>query len=252
VPSTEDPQQLSAAQATPQPGAEHGGKEQRSGGPYDAHNALKHQINAMGVRVMPSISNEDAQELIGRALYGKDWVQRSDRERFLQRRYASTPEEEVFARHGEELGREIQRARDRADWHLRQSARVFNWLERHGFAGRHFDSDQFEKAFDADFGSAASDPRPLVSESADEQRSAGSEKASQAYVPGYLAVVFRAIREHDITDDNQPKAEALQEWFQQQSVDGEPISQNLARAMTTIVRRPDRRKGGIHRRQKKG
>jgi hypothetical protein len=64
------------------------------------------------------------------------------------------------------------------------------------------------------------------------------------YIPGYLALIYRAIGDFNIADGNRPKAEVLRDWFEKQSVDGEPISKNLAKALTTIVRRPDRKKGG--------
>jgi hypothetical protein len=67
---------------------------------------------------------------------------------------------------------------------------------------------------------------------------------SEGYMPGYLALIYRAIGEFNITDGNQPKAEVLRKWFETQLVEGEPISRNLAKALTTIVRRPDRKKGG--------
>jgi hypothetical protein len=67
---------------------------------------------------------------------------------------------------------------------------------------------------------------------------------TDGYMPGYLDLLHRAIKHFSISDDNQPKADELTAWFQQQSVNGERVSKNLARAMTTIVRRPDRKKGG--------
>jgi hypothetical protein len=67
---------------------------------------------------------------------------------------------------------------------------------------------------------------------------------SEGYMPGYLALIYQAIAKFKITDGNQPKAEELREWFETQSVNGERISRNLAKALTTIVRRPDRKKGG--------
>jgi hypothetical protein len=80
----------------------------------------------------------------------------------------------------------------------------------------------------------------------------GASPPAEAYLPEYVALILRAISEYGISDSNQPKAEELRNWFERQSVNGEQISANLARAMTTIVRRPDRKKGGAIARRRKG
>ena len=71
-------------------------------------------------------------------------------------------------------------------------------------------------------------------------------------MPAYLALIHGAIKEFKISDENQPKAEALQAWFRTQTVNGEKVSKNLARAMTTICRSPERKKGGAFPRLAKG
>jgi hypothetical protein len=71
-------------------------------------------------------------------------------------------------------------------------------------------------------------------------------------MPAYLQLIHQAISEFKITDDNQPKATALQEWFSQQTVAGEQVSGNLAKTMATIARLPERKKGGAHPRRSKG
>jgi hypothetical protein len=72
------------------------------------------------------------------------------------------------------------------------------------------------------------------------------------YMPGYLALIHRAIRELKITTNNQPKAEVLQKWFREQNVAGERVSKNLARTMTTIAREPERKRGGAIPQRSKG
>jgi hypothetical protein len=79
-----------------------------------------------------------------------------------------------------------------------------------------------------------------------------SNAARSGYMPEYLQLIHRAIEEHKMRDDHQPKAETLQAWFRNQTVAGERISDNLARAMTTIARRPDRKRGGALKRPRKG
>jgi hypothetical protein len=72
------------------------------------------------------------------------------------------------------------------------------------------------------------------------------------YTPDYVALILRAIKQFNISDENQPLAKTLRDWFEGQEVAGEKISENLAKAMTTIVRLPERKKGGAVPRQSKG
>lgn len=72
------------------------------------------------------------------------------------------------------------------------------------------------------------------------------------YMPAYLSLLHEAIAEFEITDENQPKATTLQDWFENKIVEGKPVSANLATKMATIVRRPDRQTGGAIPRRPKG
>ena len=67
------------------------------------------------------------------------------------------------------------------------------------------------------------------------------------YRSPYLELLDRAIAEWRITEEHQPKKDALQDWFREQTVDGEPISENLAGAMATLVRLPASQRGGARR-----
>jgi hypothetical protein len=76
--------------------------------------------------------------------------------------------------------------------------------------------------------------------------------AVPGYLPPYLALIHQAINHHQITDDNQPKVDVLSTWFQGQDVNGKKVSQRLANAMATIVRRPESMRGGARRQRRKG
>jgi hypothetical protein len=67
------------------------------------------------------------------------------------------------------------------------------------------------------------------------------------YRSPYLDLLGRAIAEWRITEENQPKKELLVDWFREQTVEGEPISENLASAMATLVRLPASQRGGARR-----
>jgi hypothetical protein len=67
------------------------------------------------------------------------------------------------------------------------------------------------------------------------------------YRSPYLDLLHRAIAEWEITEDNQPKKESLLDWFREQTIEGEPISENLASAMATLVRLPASQRGGARR-----
>jgi hypothetical protein len=81
---------------------------------------------------------------------------------------------------------------------------------------------------------------------------ANERQTSNAYMPEYLALILQAIRRFGISDENQPKVEELRGWFCAQIAGGEKVSKNLARAMATIVRRADRKKGRALPHRRKG
>jgi hypothetical protein len=81
---------------------------------------------------------------------------------------------------------------------------------------------------------------------------AGDNAAVGRYMPAYLALIHQAIRELQISDDNQPKLDTLSGWFRNQVVNGKNVSERLAKAMATIVRRPERMAGGAHSQKRKG
>ena len=67
------------------------------------------------------------------------------------------------------------------------------------------------------------------------------------YTTPYLELIKRAISENRIDEMDQSKKEALVAWFMDQDVEGEPLSENLAKAMATIVRLPSSQRGGSKR-----
>ena len=71
------------------------------------------------------------------------------------------------------------------------------------------------------------------------------ELSEEPYTTEWIMLLHKAIKELGITDGNQPKAHLIQEWFRSQTVHGLAVSQNLAKAMTTIVRRPESMVGGL-------
>jgi hypothetical protein len=77
-----------------------------------------------------------------------------------------------------------------------------------------------------------------------EPRANQSMQATVNYLPEYLALIHTAIEHFSISNEHQPRTEELTDWFQSQVVDGAKVSNNLASAMTTIVRRADRKKRG--------
>jgi hypothetical protein len=79
-----------------------------------------------------------------------------------------------------------------------------------------------------------------------EQREA-PHSGPTAYRSPYLDLLDRAIAEWGITEDNQPKKESLLDWFREQTVEEEPVSENLASAMATLVRLPASQRGGARR-----
>jgi hypothetical protein len=67
------------------------------------------------------------------------------------------------------------------------------------------------------------------------------------YRTPYMDLLDRAIAENRISTRNQDKKELLVDWFRGQAVDGEPVSQNLADAMATLIRMPASQRGGAKR-----
>jgi hypothetical protein len=83
-------------------------------------------------------------------------------------------------------------------------------------------------------------------------KAAKDNAAVGSYMPAYLALIHQAIEEFQITDDNQPKLNDLSTWFQDHDVNGKKVSERLANAMATIVRRPESMRGGARRQRRKG
>ena len=56
-----------------------------------------------------------------------------------------------------------------------------------------------------------------------------------------------AIAKFGIMPEEQGKKDCLVDWFLEQQIDGEPVSNNLADAMTTLIRLPSAQRGGAKR-----
>lgn len=67
------------------------------------------------------------------------------------------------------------------------------------------------------------------------------------YTTPYLALMQAAILQFGLTAENQGKKECLMDWFLEQQVEGEPVSNKLADAMATLVRLPSAQRGGAKR-----
>jgi hypothetical protein len=67
------------------------------------------------------------------------------------------------------------------------------------------------------------------------------------YTTPYLELMYTAIKEHGITAEHQSKKELLVDWYMQQRIDDEPLSNNLAEAMATLIRLPHSQRGGAKR-----
>jgi hypothetical protein len=68
-----------------------------------------------------------------------------------------------------------------------------------------------------------------------------------SYTTPYIELLHRAIAENGISQRYQCKKELLADWFRSQTVEGEPVSQNLADAMATLIRLPSSQRGGAKR-----
>lgn len=69
----------------------------------------------------------------------------------------------------------------------------------------------------------------------------------EPYRTPYMDLLDRGIAENRISMRDQGKKELLSDWFRGQTVDGEPVSQNLADAMATLIRLPSSQRGGAKR-----
>ena len=67
------------------------------------------------------------------------------------------------------------------------------------------------------------------------------------YRTPYMEMLDQAIAANRITQGYQGKKEPLSDWFRDQQVEGEPVSQNLADAMATLIRLPSSQRGGARR-----
>jgi len=56
-----------------------------------------------------------------------------------------------------------------------------------------------------------------------------------------------AIMHFGLNAENQGKKECLLDWFLEQQVEGEPVSNKLADAMATLIRLPSAQRGGAKR-----
>jgi hypothetical protein len=76
---------------------------------------------------------------------------------------------------------------------------------------------------------------------------AADPETREPYRTPYMDLLDRAIAENRISVRGQGKKELLADWFREQTVDGEPVSQNLADAMATLIRLPASQRGGAKR-----
>lgn len=70
---------------------------------------------------------------------------------------------------------------------------------------------------------------------------------TDAYETPYMKLLKQGVADNGISERYQGKKELLSEWFRGQTVDGEPISQNLADVMATLIRLPASQRGGAKR-----
>lgn len=71
--------------------------------------------------------------------------------------------------------------------------------------------------------------------------------APGAYTTPYLDLMQAAIAHFRLTDADQAKKDVIVDWLLTQTIEGEPISQNLADAMATLIRLPSSQRGGARR-----
>ena len=71
--------------------------------------------------------------------------------------------------------------------------------------------------------------------------------ADEIYTTPYLDLMQAAIAHFGISPGNQGKKECLMDWFLEQRIEGEPVSNKLADAMATLIRLPSAQRGGAKR-----
>jgi hypothetical protein len=71
--------------------------------------------------------------------------------------------------------------------------------------------------------------------------------ADAIYTTPYLDVMQAAIAHFGISAGNQGKKECLTDWFLDQQIEGEAVSNKLADAMATLIRLPSAQRGGAKR-----
>jgi hypothetical protein len=71
--------------------------------------------------------------------------------------------------------------------------------------------------------------------------------ADAIYSTPYLDLVQAAIAHFGITAEDQGKKDCLVDWFLEQEIEGEPVSNKLADAMATLIRLPSAQRGGAKR-----
>ena len=72
-------------------------------------------------------------------------------------------------------------------------------------------------------------------------------ETGKPYRTPYMDLLDRAIAEIGISQRDQCKKEFISDWFRGQEIEGEPLSQNLADAMATLIRLPSSQRGGARR-----
>jgi hypothetical protein len=76
---------------------------------------------------------------------------------------------------------------------------------------------------------------------------AANGAADEKYTTPYLDLMQAAIAQFGITPRNQGKKDCLMDWFLEQQIEGEPVSNKLADAMATLIRLPSAQRGGAKR-----
>ena len=76
---------------------------------------------------------------------------------------------------------------------------------------------------------------------------AADPATGEPYRTPYMDLLDQGIAANRISMRDQGKKELLSDWFRAQTVDGEPVSQNLADAMATLIRMPASQRGGAKR-----
>lgn len=67
------------------------------------------------------------------------------------------------------------------------------------------------------------------------------------YTTPYLELMQSAIAHFGISSGKQGKKECLTDWFLEQQIEGEPVSNKLSDAMATLIRLPSAQRGGAKR-----